>query len=145
MISYNASIAKICFFYRLYDRQWSLTLPRSSKYVSFLDSMIVNDLNLCLINASVAAQMCLIWNDLLQSLGRPNQFRSMISYNEFRLNDRQSLCVLFRLSSMIFYEAFNLCLIWTKWSSMILISYNASIAKICSKTLDLGRSKYVFI
>ena len=52
MISYNASIAKICFFYRLYDRQWSLTLPRSSKYVSYLDSMIVND--------------------LLQSLGRPN-------------------------------------------------------------------------
>ena len=52
MISYKASVAQKCFLFDLYDRQWSLTKPRSPKYVSYLDSMIVND--------------------LLQSLGRPN-------------------------------------------------------------------------
>ena len=52
MISYIASVAQKCFLFDLYDRQWSLTKPRSPKYVSYLDSMIVND--------------------LLQSLGRPN-------------------------------------------------------------------------
>ena len=54
MISYNASIAQICVIFRLNDRQWSLRKPRSPKYVSYLDSMIVND--------------------LLQNLGRPNMF-----------------------------------------------------------------------
>ena len=46
MISYKASVAQICVFIRLdlNDRQWSLTKPRSPKYVSYLDSMIVNDL-----------------------------------------------------------------------------------------------------
>ena len=48
----QASVAQICVLFRLNDRQWSLTKPRSPKYVSYLDSMIVND--------------------LLQSLGRPN-------------------------------------------------------------------------
>ena len=53
MISYKASVAQICFFlFVVYDRQWSLTKPRSPKYVSYLDSMIIND--------------------LLQILGRPN-------------------------------------------------------------------------
>ena len=52
MISYKASVAQICVLFRLNDRQWSLTKPRSPKYVSYLDSMIVND--------------------LLQSLGLPN-------------------------------------------------------------------------
>ena len=83
MISYKASVAQKCFLFDLYDRQWSLTKPRSPKYVSYLDSMIVND--------------------LLQSLGRPKMFfiwslwSSMISYKAsvsqicvlFRLNDRQ--------------------------------------------------------
>ena len=83
MISYNASVAQICVLFRLNDRQWSLTMPRSPKYVFYLDSMIVND--------------------LLQSLGRPKMvfiwslWSSMISYKAsvaqicvlFRLNDRQ--------------------------------------------------------
>ena len=69
VISYEASVAQICVLFRLYDRQWSLTKPRSPKYVSYLDSMIVND--------------------LLQSLGRPNMCL-------IRLNDRQwsFICVL---------------------------------------------------
>ena len=44
MISYKASVAQKWFLFDLYDRQWSLTKPRSPKYVSYLDSMIVNDL-----------------------------------------------------------------------------------------------------
>ena len=51
MISYNASVAQICVLFRLNDRQWSLTKPRSPKNGFYLISMIVND--------------------LLQSLGRP--------------------------------------------------------------------------
>ena len=83
MISYNASVAQICVLFRLNDRQWSFMKPRSPKYVSYLDSMIVND--------------------LLWSLGLPNmcliktQWSSMIFYEAsvsqicvlFRLNDRQ--------------------------------------------------------
>ena len=66
MISYKASVAQICVLFRFNDRQWSLTIPRSPKYVSFADSLIVND--------------------LLQCLGRPNvcliytQWSSMISF-----------------------------------------------------------------
>ena len=51
MISCKASVAQIRFLFNLYHRQWSLAKPRSSKYVFYLISMIVND--------------------LLQSLGRP--------------------------------------------------------------------------
>ena len=83
MISYKTSVAQICVLFRLNDRKWSLTKPRSHKYVSYLDSMIVND--------------------LLESLGRPKMFfiwslwSSMISYTAslaqicliFRLNDRK--------------------------------------------------------
>ena len=52
MISYKASVAQKCFLFDNYDRQYSLTKPRSPKYVSYLDSKIVNN--------------------LLQSLGPPN-------------------------------------------------------------------------
>ena len=53
MISYKASVAQICVLFTVNDLQWSLSKPRSPKYVFFyLLSMIVND--------------------LLQSLGRPN-------------------------------------------------------------------------
>ena len=54
MISYKESVAQICVLLRFNDRQWSLTKPWSPKYVSFLDSLIVNDL----------------W----ESLGRPQMF-----------------------------------------------------------------------
>ena len=40
----KASVAHTCFLFVLYDRQWSLTKTWSRKYVSYLDSMIVNDL-----------------------------------------------------------------------------------------------------
>ena len=83
MICCKASVAQMCFLFVFYDRQRSLTKPRSPKYVSYLDSMIVND--------------------LLQSLGRTKmclteiQWSSMISYKSlvaqicvlFRFNDRQ--------------------------------------------------------
>ena len=104
MISYKASVAQKCVLLRFNDLQWSLTNPRSPKYVSYLDSMIVNDLlqslghpNMCLFLESI------IVNDLLQSLGRPKTvfiwslWSSMISYKAsvaqicvlFRFNDRQ--------------------------------------------------------
>ena len=44
----KVSVAHIRFLFIFYDRQWSLTMPRSPKYVSFIDSMIVNDLLQCL-------------------------------------------------------------------------------------------------
>ena len=44
MIFNEASVAQKCFLFDLYDRQWSLTQPRLPKYVSYLDSMIINDL-----------------------------------------------------------------------------------------------------
>ena len=83
MIPYKSSVAQQMFLFGLNDRHWSLTKPRSPKYVTFLDSMIAND--------------------LLQSLGRPKMFfiwslwSSMISYKAsvaqicvlFRFNDRQ--------------------------------------------------------
>ena len=53
MIFYEASVAQICVLFRLNDRQWSFT-KHLAKYVSYLDSMIVND--------------------LLWSLGLPNMF-----------------------------------------------------------------------
>ena len=56
MISYKASVAQKCFLFDLYDRQRSLTMPRSPKYVFYLDSMIVNDLLQCL----GGPNMCLI-------------------------------------------------------------------------------------
>ena len=87
MISYKASVAQICVLFRLNDRQWSLTKPRSPKNGFYLISMIVND--------------------LLQSLGRPNmcliktQWSSMISYKA----SVAQICVLYGLiwSWMIFY------------------------------------------
>ena len=136
MISYNASVAQICVLFRLNDRQWSLTMPRSPKYVSYLDSMIVND--------------------LLQSLGRPKMvfiwslWSSMISYKAsvaqicvlFRLNDRQwsltkprSPKYVSYLDSMIVNDLLQslsrpkMVFIWSLWSSMI--SYKASVAQIC--------------
>ena len=93
MIFYEASVAQICVLLRFNDRQWSRTKPRSPKYVSYLDSMIENDLlqslsrsNMCLIKIqwssmisykALVAQICfyliaMIVNDLLQSLARPN-------------------------------------------------------------------------
>ena len=42
MISCKASVAQKCMLFGLHDRQWSSTKPRSPKYVSHLDSMIVN-------------------------------------------------------------------------------------------------------
>ena len=93
MISYTASLAQICVLFRLNDYKWPLTKPRSPKYVSYLDSMIVNDLLqilgrptnvfiwslwLSMISyKALVAQICvfldsMIVNDLLQSLGRPN-------------------------------------------------------------------------
>ena len=56
MIFYEASVSKICVLFRLYDRQWSLTKPSSHKYVSYLDSMIVNDL----LQSLLRTNMCLI-------------------------------------------------------------------------------------
>ena len=64
MISYKASVAQKCFLFDLYDRQRSLTKPRSPKYVSYLDSMIVNDLLQCL----GGPNMCLIkiqWSSMI--------------------------------------------------------------------------------
>ena len=74
MISCNASIAQICFFLRLFYRQWSLTKPRLPKYVSYLDSMIVNDLSHSLSrpNSYVPYLDSMIINDLLHSLVRSN-------------------------------------------------------------------------
>ena len=116
MISFKASIAHKYFLFGLYDRQWSLTMPRSPKYVYYLNSMISY-------NASVA------WIFVL-----------------FGLNDRQwsskksrSLIYVFYLFSMIFNDLLqcpdrpNMCLFWTLWSSMI--SYNASVPK-CVSYLD---------
>ena len=65
MIFYEASVSQICVLFRLNDRQWSFMKPRSPKYVSYLDSMIVND--------------------LLWSLGLPNIIEICVL---FRLNDR---------------------------------------------------------
>ena len=36
MISYKASVAQICVLFRLNDRQWSLSKPRSPKYLFFI-------------------------------------------------------------------------------------------------------------
>ena len=97
MISYKASVAQIYVLLRFSDRQWSLTMPRSPKYVSYLDSMIVND--------------------LLQSLGRPKMFfiwslwSSMISYKSsvaqqmflFGHYDRQWSITKPRLPKNVFY------------------------------------------
>ena len=95
MISYKASVSQICVLFRLNDYKWSLTNPRSPKYVSFIDSMIVNVM--ISYKASVA-QICVLFrfndrqwsltnprspnkcfylvsmivNDLLQNLGRTN-------------------------------------------------------------------------
>ena len=60
------------FLFGLYDRQWSLTKPRSPKYVSYLDSVIVNDLLHSLGRPNVSYLDSMILNDLLHSLGRPN-------------------------------------------------------------------------
>ena len=73
MISYKASVSQICVLFRLNDRQWSLTKPRSPKYVSYLDSMIVNDLLQSLGSPKYVSYLdSMIVNDHLQSLGRPN-------------------------------------------------------------------------
>ena len=135
MISYKSSVAQQMFLFGLYDRQWSLTKPRSPKYMSYLDSMIVND--------------------LLQSLGRPKMFfiwslwSSMISYKSsvaqicvlFRLYDRQwsltkprSHKYMSYLDSMIVNDLLQILgrptnvFIWSLWSSMI--SYKSSVAQI---------------
>ena len=136
MISYKASVAQKWFLFDLYDRQWSLTKPRSPKNGFYLISMIVND--------------------LLQSLGRPKMvfiwslWSSMISYKAsvaqicvlFRLNDRQwsltnprSPNKCFYLVTMIINDLLQslgrpkMFFIWSLWSSMI--SYKASVAQIC--------------
>ena len=72
--SYKASVAQIYVLFRFNDRQWSLTVPRSPKYVSYLDSMIVNDLlhSVGRTNNYVSYLDSMIVNDLLQSLVRPN-------------------------------------------------------------------------
>ena len=62
MITHKASVAQKCFLFDLYDRQWSLTKPRSPKYVSYLDSMIIND--------------------LLQSLGGPKNICVLLRFND---------------------------------------------------------------
>ena len=146
MITYKASVSQICVLFRLNDRQWSLTKPRSPKYVSYLDSMIVNDLLQILgCPTNVFIWSLMIVNDLLQSLGRPNM-------RHFRLYDRQWSLTKPRSHKYVSYMAFydcewsfmkpwspkyvsyldsmivndllqclsrlNICLIWTQWSSM---------------------------
>ena len=132
MISYKASVAQMCFLFVFYDRQLSLTKPRSPKNVSHLDSMI--------------------FNDLLQILGRPNmcphstQWSSMISYNasvaqmcffylfSMIVNDlfnslgRSYFFFFFFWSSMISYKALVAQIFFFLWSSMI--CYEASVAQI---------------
>ena len=93
MISYKASVAQICVLLRSNDRQWSLTKPRSPKYVSYLDSMIIND--------------------LLQSLSRPKNisiwslWSSMTSYKasvaQFFFYDRQWSVTKPRSSKYVIY------------------------------------------
>ena len=102
MISYKASVSKICVLFRLNDRQWSLTKPRSPKYVSY---MALYDREWSFMKPRspkyVSYLDSMIVNDLLQSLGRPNMFfficclwSLMISYKAFFAQ----ICVLFRFN-----------------------------------------------
>ena len=144
MIFYEASVSKICVLFRLNDRQWSPSMPQSPKYMSYLNSMIVNV--------------------LLKSLGRTNIFilflwssDTMISYKAsvaqicvlFRLNDRQLSLSKPRSPKYVFlFVVYDRQWSFTKprshkyvsyldsmivnhgqWSE--LISFKASVAQIC--------------
>ena len=75
MISYNASIAQICVFFELFDRQWSLTMPRPS-VAQMCVLFRLNDRQWSLSKPRsliyVFYLFSMIVNDLLKGLGRPN-------------------------------------------------------------------------
>ena len=117
------------------DRQWSLTKPRSPKYVFYLFSMIVNYLlkNLSCLN------MCLIYTQWSSMISFITLVAQKVSY--LALYDRQWSSKKHRSPKYVFFISMNvndllqsLCrpnmfFIWSLWSSMI--SCKASVAQIC--------------
>ena len=91
MISYKSSVAKIFGLYRINDRQWSLTNPRSPKYVFYLDSMIVNDL-LQSLGRPKMFFFSMIVNDLLRSLGRQNVFFICFLWSPTKPRSPKNVC-----------------------------------------------------
>ena len=98
MISYKASVAQICVLFRLNDRQWSLSKPRSPKYVFFICCLWSSMISY---KASVA-QICVLFrlNDRKWSLTKPRSPKNvfyLISMIFYKASLAQ-ICVLFRLN-----------------------------------------------
>ena len=104
MISYKASVAQICVLFRFKsfnDPQGSLTKPRSLKYVSFLEYMLVNDLLQYINDQSpkfVSYLNSMIVNDIIQCLDHPNM---CLIKTQLSLLMPQSSKFVFYLNSMI--------------------------------------------
>ena len=135
MIFYEASVSQICFLFRLNDRQWSFMKPRSPKYVSYLDSMIVNDLLQSISRLNLSYFDFRIVNDLLKVSVAHIRFLFIFYDRQWSLTMLRSPKYVSYLNSRIVNDLLqclrrlNLCLIWTQGSWMI--SYNASDALIC--------------
>ena len=107
LISYKASVAQICVLFRLNDRQWSLSKPRSPKYVFFICCLWSSMISY---KASVA-QICVLFrlNDRQWSVSKPRSpkyfFLFVVYDRQWSLTKPQSCKYVSYLDSMISYKA----------------------------------------
>ena len=136
MISYNASVAKICVLFELNDRQWSSKKSRSLIYVFYLFSMIVNDLLQCLDLPNMYL-LYTLWSSMISYIASVAQQMFLFGHYDrqwFITKPRSPKNVSCLISMIVNYLLEDLgrskCLLFCfLWSS--LLSFNASCAEKC--------------